>query len=108
MNSKTNPHDREFWMYQKEGERMAKKRSTLATAVPVKAATIKTVRFRASIELKPYNHIHIECEAEVGTEDPALVLADLKMFVAAQLKAAKEGTVPVAQTASGRFQDLLR
>lgn len=68
-------------------------------------AGIKHVSFRSSIELKPYQHAHIEASADVSpNEDPAGVLDRLKVFVAEQLIFAKEGDKrPVA----GRFSDLL-
>lgn len=81
---------------------MAPKSKTSISKNPFK---IDRVSFRSSIELKPYQHAHIEASAAVGSnDDPSQVLDNLKRFVADELTYAKEGDKrPVA----GRFSDYL-
>lgn len=63
---------------------------------------ITSVSFRSSVQLKPFQHVHVEATAQVlpgQTADRVLDL--LKTFVANELRRAKEGDVlPVA----GRFR----
>ena len=79
-------------------------------------AVIKTVSFRANLaqssassSLERYQHLHIEATADVPAgEDPRAVLDDLKVFVAQELKVAKEGETPKPQPAvRGSFRQFL-
>lgn len=70
-----------------------------------KASKVKVVRvsFRSSVEIKPYQHAHVELTADVlPGQTVAQVLDDLKLQVAAELRRAKTGEVPTEK--SGRFQ----
>lgn len=56
-----------------------------------KRSAITKVSYRDSIEVRPYQHAHIEAEATVPKgEDPAEVLAALRDFVRAELVKARE------------------
>ena len=72
------------------------------------AARVDRVSFRSSIEVGPYQHVHVEASAAVPAhQNPSDVVDELKVFVAAELKAAKEGRTPTAKAAA-RFRDLTR
>lgn len=65
---------------------------------------VTSVSFKSCIEIKPYQHAHVEMTATVAPgEDPSTVLDQLKVLVAAELKAAKEGRVPQPEV-TGRFR----
>jgi len=69
---------------------------------------ISSVSFRGNLPIAGFQHIHIEATASVPAGvAPDVVLDELKKFVAAELKRAKDGVVePV--TREGRFADMLR
>jgi hypothetical protein len=50
---------------------------------------ITNVTFRSSVQLQPFQHVHVEMSASVGDgEDPTVVLDLVKGLVAAQLQRA--------------------
>jgi hypothetical protein len=66
---------------------------------------IKTVSFRANVDIEKFRHVHVEASADVPAGvDPRSVVDDLKAFVAAELRRAKEGEVPASVRSDGRFQ----
>lgn len=70
---------------------------------PVK---IKTISFRSMIELRRFQHAHIEVTADVPVGGGAAdTLNELKHFVAEQLRIVKEGRT--VQPAPGSFRSLL-
>ena len=74
----------------------------------VKKVAIKTVAVRSSIQLKSFQHFHVEATADVPEgEEPAYVIDQLKAFVALELTRAKEGKVAPAPPVQGRFLDVL-
>lgn len=66
---------------------------------------IKTVSFRSMVELARFQHVHIEADVPNGV-NPAETLEMLKMFVAEELRGAKEGK-PAVERVPGRFRDML-
>jgi hypothetical protein len=69
----------------------------------LKQVKIKSVSFRSSIQLKEFQHVHIEAAADVPVGESAGHTLDvLKKFVAAELRRAKEGEVPAAR--EGQFR----
>jgi hypothetical protein len=69
---------------------------------------IKSVTVRSSIQLKSFQHLHIEASADVPLgEEPEAVVDQLKSFVAKELKIAKEGRVVPQPAVQGRFLDTL-
>lgn len=65
------------------------------------------VSFRSSIQIKDFQHVHIEAGANVPPgADPRMVIDELKKFVAEELRAAKDGRMPTPRPA-GRFRDLV-
>lgn len=73
-----------------------------------KPIAIDRVTFRSSIQIKQFQHVHVEAGAAVPEgADPSAVLHRVKQFVAAELRRAKEGDRPVQQPRPGRFPDML-
>ena len=73
-----------------------------------KQVKIKTVSVRSSIQLKSFQHFHVEASADVPVDTPPeLVVDQLKEFVAGELNRAKEGRVVPAPPVQGRFLDTL-
>ncbi len=72
-----------------------------------KVLSIKSVSFRSSIPVEKFQHVHIEASADVpqGT-DPSTVVDRLKVFVAAELRRARDGQKETVAK-QGRFRDLL-
>lgn len=74
-----------------------------------KAVVIKSVTVRSSIQLKSFQHFHVEASADVPVgEEPEYVVDKLKAFVAKELTRAKEGRVVPAPPVQGRFLDYVR
>lgn len=77
-------------------------------AVRATAVVIKTLSFRSSLQLKPFQHVHIEATADVPAgATPGVVMEVLKAYVAAELRIAKEGFPTPQPHVDGRFRDLL-
>ena len=72
----------------------------------VKKYTIKSVSFRGNVAVDgKFNHVHVEAAADVPAgANPQAVLDELKEFVAAELRRAKEGEPVQVQRPSGRFR----
>jgi hypothetical protein len=74
-----------------------------------KPVVIRSVTVRSSIQLKSFQHLHIEASADVPDgEAPEYVVDKLKAFVAKELKVAKEGRVVPQPAVQGRFLDDLK
>jgi hypothetical protein len=69
-----------------------------------KSTVIKSVSFRANVEIKSFRHIHIEAAADVPNgRTPESVIDDLKTFVAKELQIAKDGEQQPVAVRQRRF-----
>lgn len=73
---------------------------------------IRSVSFRSSVQIKSFQHVHVEASADVPlNRTPESVLDDVKKFVARELLRAKNGEIKQETrqvlTRGGAFKDLL-
>lgn len=60
---------------------------------------VKSVTFRSNIEVEKYRHVHVEAAADIAPGDnPEDVMDMLKVFVAQELRRAKDGKLPASMT----------
>ena len=71
---------------------------------------VKTITFGSSIQIKPYQHAHVQMTAELGRgETPKEALEELRKMVAEELLVTRDGVEVVRQVRArtGSFADLL-
>lgn len=83
--------------------RVGRETATQVSTRQTKKLRVKSVTFRSSVQLKSFQHAHIEASADVPEGvNPSVVVEFLKEFVANELRVAKEGEV--RPEPAGRFR----